>query len=329
MLPDRYDIDGFKRALRDPSLFIEELQRLSRHTQRSIHGKYYLWKNRDREFFDFMQGDWDNLFILDACRADLFEETADLDSFDEYRTVLSPGSNTTLWSSWHFAEKSYGDVVYVTANPVVSRTSPNSFHKLIEVWNDSDAYDKETRSIPPEPVSQAARSAYEKFPDKRLVVHYSQPHIPFITRPEMVYRTEWNDAAQVAPEAFETESEEQSDYFNLWQACRHNDISEQEVWAGYKENLEVVLESVLELEQDIPGQTVITSDHGNFVGERLITGRKEYGHKGDYHAHHLNEVPWAVISDNRREIVEGPVQSRSEGPLSRMEERLRDLGYMT
>lgn len=326
MAHERYNLENLKRAIWNPRLLYREYQRATDRIHKSIHSKYYMLKNGDKNMFDFMNGDWDNLFILDACRADLFIETADIETFDEYRTVFSPGSNTTMWSAWHFAEDNYGDVVYVTANPVVSRATPNSFHELVEVWHDPEAYDIEVCSIPPEPVSEATRRAYEKHPDKRIVAHFVQPHIPFITKPDLIHRTEWADAQAVIPGSFDVDGEDT--YFNLWNAYRAGDVSKEEVWEGYRENLEVALDSVLKLADDIPGKTVITSDHGNHVGERLITGRKAYGHKGDFFAHHLNEVPWAVLDDERRDIVDGAVQSRSEGPGDRMENRLQDLGYM-
>ncbi|WP_281241044.1 hypothetical protein [Haloplanus vescus] len=35
--------------------------------------------------------DWDNLLILDACRADMFKAVADTECFDAYETVRSHG----------------------------------------------------------------------------------------------------------------------------------------------------------------------------------------------------------------------------------------------
>jgi hypothetical protein len=34
---------------------------------------------------DYANADWDTLIILDACRADLFEETVDTEQWDSYK----------------------------------------------------------------------------------------------------------------------------------------------------------------------------------------------------------------------------------------------------
>lgn len=41
-----------------------------------------------------MDQDWDTLIVLDACRADLFQQVIDLNQFDHYSTVVSNASAT-------------------------------------------------------------------------------------------------------------------------------------------------------------------------------------------------------------------------------------------
>lgn len=72
---------------------------------------------------------------------------------------------------------------------------------------------------------------------------------------------------------------------NVWNQKFTGDlaISREELWSMYVENLEYVLEHVEELLDAVPGKTVITSDHGNYVGERTsLIPIREYGHPEDY-----------------------------------------------
>lgn len=49
-----------------------------------------------------MDEDWDTLIVLDACRADTFQNVADLDRFDGYQTRVSLGSHSSEWTRRRF-----------------------------------------------------------------------------------------------------------------------------------------------------------------------------------------------------------------------------------
>lgn len=68
-----------------------------------------------------MEEDWDNLFILDACRFDLFEETIATEQFDAFEKSVSLGSRTDEWTFENFYGGQFGDTVYVTGSPVTIR----------------------------------------------------------------------------------------------------------------------------------------------------------------------------------------------------------------
>ncbi|MFB6176225.1 MAG: hypothetical protein ABEI99_03585, partial [Halobaculum sp.] len=84
---------------------------------------------------EVMSADWDTLVVLDACRADLFEEVVDTDRFDSYRRVTSLGGSTPEWTRRNFTGGRFGDTVYVTGNPQVSKYAGDAFHEVIEVWD--------------------------------------------------------------------------------------------------------------------------------------------------------------------------------------------------
>lgn len=263
--------------------------------------------------------DWDNLLVLDACRADLFESVADLTAFDEYHRIVSNASNTTPWTRKNFAGRSLGDTVYVTGNPVTSKVAPNAFHELREIW--TDGYHPDHHTILPEAVVEGTLQASNDHGDKRIVAHFVQPHMPFVPRPDLIYRTHWRPGEVEGPEA--------DPPMNIWHALELGEVTRAEVWDGYKSNLEYVLEEAIGLARDLPGRSVIMSDHGNMLGERTFPPVRVYGHPPGLRAPELVGVPWAVVdSGDRPEIVRETANSRSEYGTHAIKQRLHELGYV-
>lgn len=261
--------------------------------------------------FRVMDEEWDVLIVLDACRADLFREVQDTAQYDAYRTVQSAGSGTDEWVRRNFSGQALTDTVYVTGNPVVSRSVRTSFHAFHEVWR--GGFDPEAGTVPPEPVTAAAIDAREQYPDKRLIVHYLQPHYPFLGHPELRFstfgETESIDAA-VARDGAD----------DVWEALGLGLVDYDTVWAAYADNLERVLDSVDDLLDVCDGRTVITSDHGNLLGERVsLLNLSLYGHPPYVHHPALRTVPWAVIDGEERQP--------DHTVAIDVEEQLESLGY--
>jgi hypothetical protein len=80
----------------------------------------------------------------------------------------------------------------------------------------------------------------------------------------------------------------------------------------------------------ISGKVVVTSDHGNYVGERASPiPIREYGHPRGLYDRPVVCVPWLVReSDDRRRIItssrDDQAQDINENVVT---ERLRNLGY--
>lgn len=120
-----------------------------------------------------MDEDWDTLIVLDACRADFFEETVDVNRFDAYSRVVSLGSHSSEWTRKNFQNESFEDTVYISANPHTTLLANNTFHELIEVWKE---YDVSPNQIDPTEMVTIAKRANERYPNKRLIIHFMQPH---------------------------------------------------------------------------------------------------------------------------------------------------------
>lgn len=265
-----------------------------------------------------IEEDWDNLLILDACRYNMFAGHIDLGGTLESR--ISLGSSSEEFLERNFGDGTFHDTVYVNANPYIPRLSldEGTFHAVIDCLGE---WDKQLQTIRPETVARAARDAHERYPDKRLIIHFMQPHAPFIgKRGRSMIGGGWTMDHDVEEEP------------GIWNQLRDGsaDIDLETVWEAYKENLDVVLEEVRPLISDLNGKSVITADHGNLVGERLspIPTRRKFGHPYGVHTEELVKVPWFEIEgESRREVYADPPVERESIPEEEVDERLEALGY--
>jgi hypothetical protein len=178
--------------------------------------------------------------------------------------------------------------------------------------------------VHPETVVEAAVDAHERFPNKRLIVHFMQPHFPFIGE----------TGRQISAKGWSTGRDSVVSGETVWQQLRGEGDSPTPnldlVWTAYRENLDIVLSHVQRLLTAIDGKTVLSSDHGNMVGERLhpIPSRRKYGHYYAVYSPELLKVPWHVIeSEERRKVVsEAPIDQEQQTDTV-IEERLDALGY--
>lgn len=137
----------------------------------------FLFRLRYGECTQVMNEDWDNLLILDACRYDIFTDRIDLEGTLESR--ISMGSTSEEFMERNFVGEQFHDTVYVNANPYIPKLGldDDTFHAVVDCLDD---WDIELETVPPEPVARAARNAHERYSDKRLIIHFMQPHAPFI-----------------------------------------------------------------------------------------------------------------------------------------------------
>jgi hypothetical protein len=117
--------------------------------------------------------DWDNLLILDACRYDYFSDHED--RYDgELQKQQSKGSATKEFVSANFANKSCSDLVIVTANGWYIKLKDEigfECHSIYDCWDNQPTAER---------VTQAAKECVERYPNKRLLIHYIPPHHPYI-----------------------------------------------------------------------------------------------------------------------------------------------------
>jgi len=285
---------------------------------------YRDWLPNDGEYV--VERDWDSLLILDGCRFDLFEEVY-ADGFDrrldgDLEQITSRGSASTEFLEENFGGRELRETVYVTANPFVYTLLDGQFHSVDHVW--MDGWDDEIETVRPETMVERAIAAHETYPDKRLVVHFMQPHYPFVGGFRLPEDRGYMGAIAKSLDADEPEVE------LVWERLRRGELAEADVWRAYRDNLRLVLGAVCELVETIDGKHVITADHGNAFGERLTPfPTRVYGHDDYLHIPALVEVPWLELdAEERREITDGERRTTErEYEGESVEERLAALGY--
>ena len=287
-----YTRDQLIRGLKNPQKIFWELY--------SQYSRYI----RRRSSQPFFQRDWDNLIILDACRYDLFAEINTIEG--DLEQTYSSASNTREFFQRELTS-SYPDTIYLTANPNLRPEYERLFYRVVRLWEDE--WDEDLKTVTPDRVTERALESAREFPDKRLVVHFVQPHRPFIGETGR-------------------ELSEQYDQQTLWQQLNDGsiEIGDEVLWKAYDENLRLALPHVERLSDELEGKTVVTADHGNAFGEFGL-----YGHPARCHIPPLITVPWLTIPFNsRKTIVPGEIDSVTAEIDSRtVSERLADLGYVS
>lgn len=122
-----------------------------------------------------MEEDWDNLILLDACRDDYFQESTSFDG--EYTSKVSRAHESWGFMQENFVDEALHDTVYVTANPYSERLNQDTFYKVETVL---DRWNSDTGTVLPEDVTEVALNAHDRYPNKRLIIHYTQPHTPHL-----------------------------------------------------------------------------------------------------------------------------------------------------
>lgn len=311
-LPSRYRLSNMAKVVRDPTLLRFEARRLGL----AVNAAYTRFR-QPADVCNVPNEDWDTLVILDGCRYDLFESENTIEGRLESRT--SVGSESWEFLRENFHGQRLHDTVYVTANPHASKLDDGTFHRTVNVLG--DRWDEDLRTVRPEAMTEEALTAHDRYPNKRLIVHYMQPHFPFIGE----------TGQAIAHTGLEGGEGEGDDGEHVWYGLRDGDldIDEATVYEAYRENLELTLPHVSELLDAVDGKSVVTADHGNLVGERTKPlPAKGYGHPKGFYAAGLVNVPWLVVdSAERRNVTADPPVAGRDVDQATVESRLADLGY--
>jgi len=286
------------------------------HVIRSNPIRRWKFERRYGRGLDVMQRDWDNLVILDACRYDTFEKNTRFEVTVE--RVVSAGNYSWEFMTANFVGRELHDTIYITANPYSARINESVFFKLISLIDD---WNQNTGTVLPEVVTQKAIQVAEDYPDKRLIVHYMQPHAPHIGSVQDEFaQSGFNKYHGMGVQPVQNEG------MSIWNAVREGLITSERLHESYVENLQIAEEAVESLVSKLNGKTVITADHGENLGERVM-GLPVYGHGHD--TPECRFVPWLELNkESRRKVIASEPVSDVRPGDSTIDDRLRDLGYI-
>jgi len=267
--------------------------------------------NMKNKLIKVMEEEWDYLIILDACRYDYFLMTYnDYFNGDLFKGI-SVSTGTLGWCLKSFKDY-YHDVIYISGNPYINSKikirgfyAKNHFYEVVDVWD--FGWNKTLGTVPPEKINETTINFIKKFPNKRFIIHYLQPHEPYIS---FKYRhkgfskpnpNEKNILQGLQGNQFYVNFEkiiliinsllmrtklikntyQLRDILKLPPVNPMDDIRRIYGMDGlreaYKENLKIVLNNVAKLCKVLLFQypskkIVITSDHGEGLGENGIVG---------------------------------------------------------
>ena len=323
------DLSVIKTAIQNPSLIHSKLRQMYRQEIKYPLVERYF----EQEYgsgIDVMGRDWDNLIILDALRYDIFEDIHGLNG--DLGHVISQASTSLDFIQANFGGKQFNDTIYVTANGWIEKLDSDPFFLTKKAYNN---FDNRYASYAPENVYDLAEDTLEQYPDKRFIVHFMQPHVPYLGPKAEELQDRVSQTENVTFKQISKVQDEKSNFssgetiHNLQSAAERGYISDSELRDVYIENLEIVLEYVRKLKNQFDGKTVITADHGELLGETIGPfGDRLYGHPGEVATLELRKVPWMELEYQSRRDIQSEELIESEQVVDeQVENTLKALGY--
>ncbi len=285
--------------------------------------------------------DWDYLIVLDACRYDAFESVYEEYLDGDLERRRSPGSATPEWASKTFTGQH--DLVYFSTIPFINSlgiplcdlrwgascdydwAAADHIDEVVDLWR--EAWDDDLGAVTPEAVTAAARERLDDGSDRRMVVHYLQPHAPYLRRGKgrklRQIRAGVTDAGDRS-RGTATPDGDADGYRGVLRSVGDDLRSRVESALGdsrlamqlgmlveldvaaladlrtdgvaavlkryHEENLRLALESAADLIEDLDGRVVVTADHGEAFGEQGV-----WEHHIETYIPPLVDVPWLVV----------------------------------
>ncbi len=221
---------------------------------------------------------WRELVILDACRYDYFVEEWLYGGVIE--KVKSAGSCTIEWAKRTWTGI-YEDVIYLATIPYIGKLDLGGwrgidhFGLVHPMWR--GAWHEGEGTVLPEVMCEVFRVFRKRSPDSRLVIHFLQPHHPYIG----TKRVAWEGGTRKSRESVMAGG---NGIVDVSRVAPPNFLEHR---LAYRDNLRRVLEAVKVILR--PGMAV-TADHGELLG-----GGEGWLHPPGSDNPILREVPWVYM----------------------------------
>jgi hypothetical protein len=237
---------------------------------------------------------WDYLIILDACRYDVFKKIIkkfNLKGKLEYKK--SRGCDTYEFFLNNFKGKKLKDIIYITANPITALCLKNEFYKIVHVWKEN--WSKKYNTVLPSEIYRKVIQIRHSNPNKRLIIHFMQPHFPFIGDPkfgkeEMIFFLQKAKSLRVK----KIINKQRKEFWKIVPFQLYLNFTNKKYFKLYEKNLEIVMSWVKKILKILRGRIVITSDHGIAFGEKFLFFQV-FGHAKKVRIPHIKYVPWFII----------------------------------
>lgn len=276
---------------------------------------------------DIINEEWDYLIVLDACRYDDFEKVYPKYIKGELKKKNSRGSDTTEWLSKNFDDY-YEDIIYVSANPHCSDyhlygfKGTDHFYQVENVWK--YGWNEDLDTVPPEKVTEAAFKLKNAYPDKKIIIHYIQPHGPWIGKTRVSLDKIGDPTLAVDDGRWKVD-------IKAWRLAQEGRLDVKLLRQATLDNLELVLGEVQKLIDKLDGRIIVTADHGEAFGEKFV-----FGHSSGIYTKELTEIPWFIVKNGKKIKSNKEVKNYktdknhevAEEDNDKLVQRLRALGYM-
>ncbi|MHA2407953.1 MAG: hypothetical protein ACXACA_06250 [Candidatus Ranarchaeia archaeon] len=281
---------------------------------------------------NIMDEQWNYLIVLDACRYDYFSNLFDGFFQGKLEKAYSPASCTLEWCIKSYP-KYYEDVVYVSANPYINSKArvrgfkaSDHFFRVIDVWE--WGWNEQLGTVHPQKINEITMNLKDKYPEKRLIIHYLQPHAPYMSydlgngfpkphakgpiltgiqdkKPNRIRKLlrPINYLVQKYSSLESLFGNRPSwtikEFLNI-PASGPMEVVLRKVGIeglrqAYEDNLKMVLSYVTRLVETLSGVIIVTADHGELLGEK-----RSYSHGCGNKNLLLKEVPWLVIEKEEK-----------------------------
>lgn len=219
--------------------------------------------------------EWDWLIILDACRYDYFSR---LWRRGKVEPRLSPGSCTLEFLNWI---PSFKDAVVITGHPFVLERY-EKFGEVIDA-----GFDNNLNTTPPWYVTKVLERRYSyvlRF--RRRILWFLQPHHPCIGNPRL--------DAGIFTDPRTKELMPQGRTTLMYMKAKRKGILSK----AYESNLKLALREIERIWPLLHGKVVITSDHGEGLGEPLRSQDKPvFSHPCARSEWEVRLVPFVVVNN--------------------------------
>lgn len=247
--------------------------------------------NKNLTRFNVLDKEWDYLVVLDGCNYIDFKNYNKMNG--SLNKIYSEGSCTSEWilNSINNSKSDLTDIIYLSSNPYVSDYFINKYYKhktfkqISNLWKNE--WNADLNTVHPKDVNKNVHVLSIKYPNNRLIIHYMQPHHPFIGKvliKEAGWKSERNNILY---------KRQLNKNGKVWDLVENKILDLDFVYTAYIENLKLVLSYVEKIVPYLNGKICITSDHGNLFGKYGFL----YGHPCNSNCIDLISVPWFEISN--------------------------------